>query len=205
MLHHRHTHAAAAITLVPGFAAPQADAQAVFRAALWALAEPGQVRNLDLTCGVPNGLSLAMTALLLALVDADTPVWLPPEADPGIGAFLSFHCGCPLVPELHLARFVVVPHKQPMPALADCDLGELAYPDRSATLLLEVSGWSDGPPVQLQGPGIESSRSLAVSGLPTDFWPQWRANQQRFPLGVDVLLTCGPQLVGLPRTTGVEV
>ena len=193
--------------LLPGFTDAVAGAQATFRAALRALSHPGRVQSLDVvaqTCGVPPGLSPAMTALLLSLVDGDTPLWLPAGVDERVRRFLRFHCACQLVDQPSRARFVAVPAGFDAPAMADCDAGDAAYPDRSATMLIEVASLCSGAVVSLRGPGIETNQPLAVDGLSRDFWSQWQVNHRRFPLGVDVLLTCAGQLCGLPRTTVVE-
>ncbi|MGO4327684.1 phosphonate C-P lyase system protein PhnH [Cupriavidus sp. 2TAF22] len=191
--------------LLPGFDDAVQSAQRIFRAALDAMSRPGTVRELAEPCGVPQGLSPALSALLLTLADADTPVWLPPGTPDAVRAFLRFHCGCPLVDDAGQAAFVAVPAGCVAPALAACAQGDPAYPDRSATLLLEVASLSDGPAVTLRGPGIEHEATLAAQGLPADFWTQWHANQARFPLGVDVLLTSGHALSALPRTTQAEL
>ncbi|MGY6273408.1 phosphonate C-P lyase system protein PhnH [Achromobacter denitrificans] len=204
MEHQMMAAAATGRTLLPGFADPVGDAQATFRAALDALAQPGRVCEILADSGVPAGLSPAMTALLLTLVDVDTPLWLPESADEGVLAFLRFHCGCSLVPSPALARFAAVPAGFAAPALSACHQGDPAYPDQSTTLLIEVGSLDSGPQAMLSGPGIPSRRALAASGLPEGFWREWRLNHQRFPLGVDVFLTQGRRICGLPRSTRLE-
>ncbi|WP_038853030.1 phosphonate C-P lyase system protein PhnH [Bordetella petrii] len=189
---------------LPGFQDAVAQSQATFRAALHALAHPGDIQEIAAECGVPPGLSPAMTAMLLALADVDTPVWLPAGVDEAVRRFLRFHCGCPLVDEPAQARFVVAPAGAAAPDLAHCHPGEPAYPDLSATVLLEVESLAAGAAVTLAGPGIATRRTLRAAGLPAGFWAQWRANHQLFPLGVDVFLIQGNRLCGLPRTVIVE-
>jgi alpha-D-ribose 1-methylphosphonate 5-triphosphate synthase subunit PhnH len=198
--------AQAAMPLLPGFDDPVGAAQQTFRAALDAFAQPGSLQTADAVCGVPDGLSPAMTALLLTLADVDTPVWLPAAVPAAVRAFLRFHCGCPLVDEPAAAAFVAVPAGHAAPALDACAQGEPAYPDRSATLLVEVASLSahETPAVMLHGPGIETTRALHAAGLPDDFWTAWRANHAHFPLGVDLLLTSGNHFCGLTRTTHAE-
>ena len=84
----------AATSLLPGFDNPVDDAQAVFRATLEAFAHPGRLESLPVSSGQPEGLSRALTALLLTLADPDTPVWLPADVPAAARAFLRFHCGC---------------------------------------------------------------------------------------------------------------
>jgi alpha-D-ribose 1-methylphosphonate 5-triphosphate synthase subunit PhnH len=193
-----------ATSLLPGFDQPVDDAQQVFSATLQAFAHPGRVQTLAVSSGCPEGLSPAMTALLLTLADADTPVWLPSDVGAAARAFLRFHCGCPLVDEVAAASFVCVPAGHAMPALTACAQGDPAFPDRSATLMVEMVSLHEGDALVLRGPGIETTRTLRVAGLPAGFGGQWRANNAGFPLGVDLLLTAGDQICAMTRTTLVE-
>ncbi|RDK06714.1 phosphonate C-P lyase system protein PhnH [Cupriavidus lacunae] len=195
---------APAASLLPGFNNPVDDAQQAFRAALQAFAHPGRLHMLPVTSGLPDGLSPALAALLLTLADPDTPVWLPAGVPAAARAFLRFHCGCPLTDDVRAAAFVCVPAGHAMPALADCAQGDPAFPDRSATLLVEVASLTDGDTLTLRGPGIETTQALRVAGLPADFRASWRANNAGFPLGVDLLLASGNRFCALTRTTLVE-
>ena len=112
--------------------------------------------------------------------------------------------GCPIVTDPAAAQFLWVAQGDEMPALNSLSLGSDAYPDQSATCVLEVpslqadiAGW------RLQGPGIASERHLRVKGLPKDFVAQWQANHAGFPRGVDVFLCTATQIAGLPRTTRI--
>ncbi len=102
------------------------------------------------------------------------------------------------------ATFVCVPAGHAQPPLAACAQGEPAYPDRSATLIVEMQSIADGEALTLRGPGIETTHTLRVSGLPEGFRADWRANHAAFPLGVDLLLTSGEQFCALARTTQLE-
>lgn len=195
---------APATSLLPGFDNPVDDAQQVFRATLHAFARPGQLQAIPVTSGVPEGLSPALAALLLTLADPDTPVWLPPGVPAAARAFLRFHCGCPLTDDLGAATFVCVLAGHAMPALAECAQGQPAFPDRSATLMVEVASLTDGDTLTLRGPGIATTQTLRVAGLPADFRASWHANNAGFPLGVDLLLASGDRFCALTRTTHVE-
>ncbi|WP_439672716.1 phosphonate C-P lyase system protein PhnH [Cupriavidus necator] len=195
---------APAASLLPGFNNPVDDAQQVFRAALQAFAHPGRLQTLPVASGLPGGLSPALAALLLTLADPDTPVWLPAGVPAAARAFLRFHCGCPLTDDVGTAAFVCVPAGYAVPALADCAQGDPAFPDRSATLLVEVASLAEGDTLTLRGPGIETTQVLRVAGLPADFRAGWRANNAGFPLGVDLLLASCDRFCALTRTTLVE-
>ena len=47
--------------------------------------------------------------------------------------------------------------------------------------------------------------TIRPSGLPGDFLAMAQANHELFPRGVDILLVAGSQMVGLPRSTKLEL
>lgn len=186
----------------PGLPDRVHDAQRSFRAALQALARPGRVQ----CAGSPiAGLSLgpAMAWLLLTLADDDTPVWWQQEGQ-ALSRWLRFHTGAPVAQQPEQAAFAGVTDVGRMPPLDAFGAGSAAAPELSTTLLVEVATLQDGPRVQGHGPGIETAVDLRIGGLPAGFWSQWNANHARFPLGVDILFTCGDQVLGLPRTSRVR-
>jgi phosphonate C-P lyase system protein PhnH len=94
----------------------------------------------------PPPLNSAATALALALVDLDTPLWLDPAAaGDEVRAFLRFHCGASLVDEPDRARFAVVVEASSMPPLNAFDAGPDEEPERSATLIVQVAALRTGP------------------------------------------------------------
>lgn len=188
--------------LAPGLSDPVHDAQEVFRAALEALARPGRVHRLSEQLPAAPGLGQAATALLLTLADFETPLWLDDSAA-AASDYLRFHCGSPLSGPGE-AAFAVVGEAARVPALLRLALGSDDYPDRSTTLIIEVGGLAQAGPLRLSGPGIEAIHPLAVEGLPAAFWTEREALRELFPRGIDCLLTCGPLLCGLSRTTRVE-
>ena len=68
--------AGVATALLPGFAEPAVDSQRVFRAVLDAMARPGMLVRVPATIEPPAPLGIATGAVLLALADQDTNVWL---------------------------------------------------------------------------------------------------------------------------------
>lgn len=183
-------------TSFPGFADPVLDAQACFRAVLDAMARPGRVCRVIAPPQVPPGLSPAAAAVLLTLVDADTPLQLAAGAE--AEAWVRFHCGCPLVREG--AAFVLDPAAE----LLAMDAGTDEEPERGATLLLEVAGLTEVRGWRLTGPGIRDVHGLQVEGAPAGFLHDWARNGARFPRGVDVILTAGDHVACLPRTVRIE-
>ncbi|WP_420391512.1 phosphonate C-P lyase system protein PhnH [Acuticoccus sp.] len=183
-----------AATLSGGFADPVHGAQAAFRVILRAMAEPGTVMTLPPT-GPPPPLSSGAGAVALALLDADTPVWLD-EDHASAARWLTFHTGAPVVGERRAARFALLS----APDLDGFALGDDDYPDRSATLVVAVR--FGGSRFVLTGPGIDGRRAVGLS-LPIDFVERWEANRALFPRGMDLLLVDGDAVMGLPRTTAL--
>jgi len=189
----------------PGFADPVFDAQRSFRAVLDALARPGTVQQAGQELTPPARLSPATTALALTLFDHDTTVWLDTSArSNAAAAFLKFHCGCPLTQSITETGFGLIADPASMPPLADFPQGDDLYPDSSATLILELPTFEAGAPVTLRGPGIETSVVISPLGLPDSFWTWMALNHAQFPLGVDIILTCGTAMIGLPRSVQAE-
>lgn len=188
--------------LTAGFADPSLDAQRCFRAVLEAMSRPGRVQQLEAGMAEPpTPLGLAAGAVLLALADADTPVWIDDAAAPATD-WLRFHAGCPLVAAPGEAQFALACGA--MPALDALAQGTEEAPQESATLVLQVASLTRGTPLRLTGPGIEREHHLRVEGLPDGFVAAWARNAALFPRGVDVILCAGGSLAALPRTVRVE-
>jgi alpha-D-ribose 1-methylphosphonate 5-triphosphate synthase subunit PhnH len=188
----------------PGFADAGAESQAAFRHALAALSRPGSVLEFCASAEAPAGVHAAANALLLALLDQDTRLWLSPGASGAAGGYLRFHTGCVLVGDPALADFALAVAPAELPPLATFNAGSAEYPDRSATVIVQLDGLSAGSGWRLSGPGIRGEAKLQITGLGSDFLAQWRQNEKRFPQGVDLFLVHGTRLCGLPRTTRIE-
>lgn len=187
-----------------GFSAPVADAQRVFRLVLDALVHPGRIVTVppDILPSNDSCLSDAAAAVALTLLDLETAIWL----DAGLGhaaAFLRFHTGSPVVQQPKASHFAFVGDWRSLPPLSIFALGEEDYPDRSTTLVLEVPRLEDHGPLTLRGPGIWDSAHIDT-GLNAAFWRARGTLASMFPLGLDLLFTCGRRLAALPRTTRVE-
>ena len=102
-------------------------------------------------------------------------------------------------------RFALIADPAAGPKLTAFDGGSVDYPDRSATVIMEASRFLSGGEIGFSGPGIPTRRYLTIEGLPAGFIADWASNHAQFPCGVDILLTCGDLLLGLPRSTALEV
>ena len=164
--------------LTDGFADEPHDAQRVFRAVLDAFSHPGRIVDIPVALESPPPLNAAATAFLLTLVDRETPLWLAPQcASEDVAAYVRFHTGAPIVADRRGAVFAIANE----PDLSDLAIGTEAYPDRSATLLVQVPSLRGGPALTLRGPGIDGASSAAIDGLPPSFAGQWATNHALFP------------------------
>jgi alpha-D-ribose 1-methylphosphonate 5-triphosphate synthase subunit PhnH len=189
---------------LPGFSNLVLDSQRVFRAVLGAMTHPGRIFRLDTGLEVPSPLYPASAAVALVLLDFETSLWtdLPFESE-GV-EWLRFHCGCPLAQDALAGKFALItgdPNRMPLGRFCP---GTDEAPGDSATLIIQVGWLAFGTGRKLTGPGIEKEHYLEVEGLPEEFWTAWKDNHSRYPLGVDVILTAGRELVALPRTTRAE-
>lgn len=188
-----------------GLADPVFDSQRIFRGCLDALSRPGL--PVDLAAGpdrVP-GLHAASGALLLALLDQDTRLWLSPSLAGGpVPSSLRFHTGCTLADSPQAADYALVAAPGELPALDSFAAGTDEHPERSATVVVQVSELAAGDGWRLSGPGIRDRARLRVAGLGAGFVAQWESSRTRFPRGVDLYFASGTRLCGLPRTTRIE-
>ena len=193
-----------------GFSNGAVGSQAVFRAALNALAHPARVTPVSHDAQVPNVGNAASAALLLALVDADCRVWLSPSlAASDAPAWLRFHTGCTMVDAPAKAHFAWVCADDSLPALNSFALGSHEYPDQSTTCIVDVTGFDVDADMPANwccvGPGIQTKQVIHVDGIAENFVAQWQANTALFPRGVDVYVASADALLGLPRSTHIQV
>ncbi len=191
-----------------GFADATHDAQAVFRSVLEALSRPGRLQTLEASDGLqaPAPLSRGLTALLLTLLDTETSLHLSgPLASDAAWMYCRFHTGVQRAVETAQADFVATQaaHAQ----LDGLRLGDDDAPQQGATLIVDTGSLAleRGVGLKLSGPGIEHVQRMGLCGLPLAFWQQRIAMQALFPRGVDLLLVCGSQLIGVPRSTLITI
>lgn len=188
--------------MLAAFAHPVFDSQRNFRELLQAMARPVVPRVVPTPAAAPAPILPATMAVLLTLCDADTALWLQQPNDE-VASHLRFHAGVRLVQEPAEADFALITEPSSMPPLSQFAHGQLRYPDRSASLIVQVEGFDDNAGRRFAGPGIRDVEQLAIEGLPAGFWPQRAAMSAQLPLGVDLIFISGERMVALPRTTRV--
>lgn len=193
-----------AVALAGGLADPVFDSQRVFRGVLDALSRPGRIVDLGAPARAPEPLMPGTAAILATLADDTTPVWLDAAASAGAApTWVGFQTGAPIATGPEDGVIAIVADGVALPAFSDFPQGTAEYPDRSATIVLQVPALEGGPVLSLSGPGIKDTAVVAPGGLPVDFVARMRANRALFPRGVDLVLVAGTRVVGLPRSVRV--
>ena len=160
-----------------------------FDALLWALSRPGQTRALP---------EPGEGAIIRALLDRECRVY---AADPLLLPELM-RTGAE-VADIAVADHVFLGAMLSADALRQVAVGSDLYPDDGATVVLRADIGS-GPKVRLSGPGVDGELDVQLGGLPDGFWSA-RAARLRYPMGFDLFFLDGSTVIGLPRSTKVEV
>jgi alpha-D-ribose 1-methylphosphonate 5-triphosphate synthase subunit PhnH len=164
------------------------------------MARPGKLHVVGERLVAPAPLHSATAAVVLTLVDNETPLWLDPDAA-AARDWLQFHCGADVVATPAWANFAVA---LSLPELSGLALGTDEAPEDSATLILQVAEIGNGVRYRLSGPGLREPATLSVSGLPPKFASAWQQNHALYPRGVDIILCSGNTIAALPRSLSIE-
>jgi alpha-D-ribose 1-methylphosphonate 5-triphosphate synthase subunit PhnH len=189
--------------LPAGFADKVLSAQSTFRSVMDAMARPGSVARIVATVGTPAAMMRGTAAIALTLFDHDTPVWLDPAMSDTteVTKWLKFHSGAPVISDPSTCHFALIGDPRRLPALDRFAFGSNEYPDRSTTLILQVESLTQGPALELRGPGIDGSALLRAIIQPADLFERLAINATLFPRGIDVVLVHDDCIVAIPRTT----
>lgn len=181
-----------------GFSKPAEDAARAFRVMLNAMARPGTIMELP-ACETPVGLSAAAGSAALTLLDADTLLYLTEDlAGSTVAGWLRYHTGAPKSNRGE-CQFAMGRWNELLP-LSDYPTGSTSYPDRCATLIVELDELSNERGLVLRGTGTKDRAYLSLPD-PELFID----NHAQFPLGLDFVFTCGQRVACLPRSTRVDI
>jgi alpha-D-ribose 1-methylphosphonate 5-triphosphate synthase subunit PhnH len=189
--------------LPAGFADKVLSAQTTFRSVMDAMARPGSVQRIVAAAGAPAAMMRGTAAIALTLFDHDTPLWLDPRMSEtsDVAKWLKFHTGAPVIADSSICSFALIGEARALPALDRIAFGTNEYPDRSTTLILQVESLTQGPALELRGPGIDGTAVLQAAIQPPDLFERLAVNAALFPRGIDVVLVADDAIVAIPRTT----
>lgn len=187
--------------VLPGLQNPVLGAQQVFRQLLDAMSQPGTIASIDDGLQHPKALNPASYAVVLSMLDQDTSLKLSDSVDTAtVRDSLRFHNSISLVDSFAKADFVIC-NEIDRPGLDGLNIGSEAWPDQSCTLIVQCDSFYRGIIYRAIGPGIDKSRKIRCSAFNGTLVHQREKLAQRFPLGVDLILTCGKEFFCIPRTT----
>lgn len=165
-------------------------ANATFEALMWALSRPGDIRDMP---------EAGLAGIAETLVDLECTVFAD---DPSLRAEIAAS-GALVAENLSQADHVFLSSLEGMDArLAGLRCGSALYPDDGATLVAQVRH-GVGQRVRLSGPGVDGSLEITL-GISPALW-EMRAILCAYPEGFDMLLVDGRSVIGIPRSTQVEV
>ena len=188
------------------FADASIETAQAFRLIMGAIARPGRVKPFTPAVASPMPLWPAAAAVAITLCDFQTSVWLSPLLGTDcVLKYLRFHTGATITNVSGEATFVIGSVEDPVLPLTQYAQGTHEYPDRSATLILQVPGFDGSFKVERSGPGLETPAPFGVQGIGAAFWQAMAENQSLFPLGVDVIFVSPDAITACPRSTKIRL
>lgn len=165
-------------------------ANATFEALMWALSRPGDIRDMP---------EAGFSAVVETLVDLECIVF---SDEPDLRAQIAA-TGALQAEDVSEADHVFLSSLEGAEArLVALRCGSALYPDDGATLVAAVRH-GVGQRVRLSGPGVDGVLDVTL-GIAPGFWAM-RAMLCAYPEGFDMLLVDGRSVIGIPRSTLVEV
>lgn len=170
-------------------------ANETYEALMWALARPGDVQPLPQ--GAPSG---DFGAIAETLLDRECRVF---ACDPDLAGRIAA-TGASIVPVSEADHaFLKLDTQMGLDALRRVPTGSHLYPDEGATVFA-CAQIGTGRCLRLSGPGIETSVEIRIGGLPDEVWAIRNA-RCLYPMGFELFLIDGGRVLGLPRSTIIEV
>lgn len=177
------------LTVAPPDAA-EARCNATFEALMWSMARPGEVRELP---------EPGLAPIIEALIDRECAAY----TDSTPLASMIAGTGAVLAVDLAMADHLFLDELTDTGGeLTAIRCGSALYPDDGATLVAQVAHGT-GQRLRFTGPGIDGFSDMMIA-LPSKFWAM-RARLCAYPEGFDLLLVDGRAVIGIPRSTQVEV
>ena len=188
------------------------DAQNAFRILLDAFSHPGIVYNISaFELSIPSGFSKANTLIALSLFDNNISFSVSNNYLKEVESFIMENTNAKHQTAQN-ADYVFFKGKEDITfLLEECNKGELMFPEKNATIIIEVTQISNqlineqSIDLKLSGPGIESTNTLFVNGMHPANIELLKVINTEFPLGLDFLLTDElGQICAITRSTIIQ-
>ena len=170
--------------------AAETRSNATFEALMWALARPGEIRELP---------APGLAPVAEALIDLECTAY----GDTAELRRLIAETGAHMGEAVGQADHVFLEHLGDDPAaLAWVRCGSALYPDDGATVVITAQ-IGHGQMLRMRGPGVDGVAELRIAVTPA-FW-ELRAGLCSYPEGFDLFIVDGLRVIGIPRSTTIEV
>jgi len=181
------------------------DAQVHFRTILDSMARPGKVNNIgEIKIQSPANLHPASALVAFALLNRDVAFYVRNNKEEISEYFVVNTNSKPTT--ISNADFVFIAGTDDDQILLETNIGVLEYPEKSATIIIDVDHIYDVPKDQtheiiLQGPGVDGEKRVYVSNISSNILQALKEQNSEYPLGVDVILTDGEgNIMCIPRS-----
>ncbi len=181
------------------------DSQEVFRALLIAMANPGAFTRLSIDLNPPGFLHKAAGAILLTLLDFETPFWFDLDKDAEDIKWIRFHTGAPFTFSPKNALFALITDPENLNRPTSFNPGTIDAPHESTTLIIQTRGIDTKGGMRLTGPGIERESFVRLNGIKESFLHQRAALVHEYPFGIDMIFVWEDAFTAIPRTSHLEI
>ena len=190
------------MTLLATFCHPIVDTQRIARRIAKAMGEPG------VTVSLPSVLawgktSVAATTVLMAMVNGDTLLRIDEKLrDESLIDNVQNYIGT-TVTDCSDADVTLLQGKTTID-IAALSTAEPGSEERKRTVIIDVTGLSGGLALRLYGPDMMEPRAIAPQ-LPESVLQYLRKRGRHCQQGLDLIFTCGENMMALPHSVDVEV
>ena len=188
-----------------GFMVEAHESQAIFRRLLTAMAHPGTLMESPVEINSPGELHSAAGAILLALLDDETPLWSNLRTGSEEIKWLRFHTGASATLNPKNALFALETSWENLNDPTCFYPGSAMSPETATTLIVQTPDILSTGGLSLTGPGIETRTTLHIEGVNTSFFHNRKKLKNQCPLGVDMVFVSHTTFVAIPRTISIEV
>jgi alpha-D-ribose 1-methylphosphonate 5-triphosphate synthase subunit PhnH len=180
------------------------DAQQHYRLILDSMARPGKINIIPhIDIDKPMDINNASALIAFALLNTDASFYAAEGTE--VADFIALHTSATLA-NLENADLVFISglHEETLVPLLKA--GSLSYPENSATIIADVicigsEKMNDALQLILQGPGVENTATVYVTGLNAALLDELKEQNMEFPLGIDLIITDRDNnIVCIPRS-----
>jgi alpha-D-ribose 1-methylphosphonate 5-triphosphate synthase subunit PhnH len=177
-----------------------------FRSILRSFSKPAMPTTIVKVEGAPPPLFPTTAVIGLTLFDYQTPIWLSANLNTdAVRKFLRFQTGAPLTADPTAATFAILTLAETEAEWPNFNPGSHEYPDRSTSVILQVSSLTTGDAVRVLGPGLKDPVDFHVAKSTPNFWQHIQMNNSLFPIGNDFMFASPDAMAALPRSSRIAM